>query len=257
MKILSWNVNGLRACYNKGAFTSFLEHVNPDILFLQETKLQPDQVPPELDNPNGYYTEWNSAEKKGYSSVALFSKVKPLQVFKEIGVEKFDREGRVIGIETDDFIAFGVYFPNGQMSEERLAYKLEFYDVFFNYCNKIADHYKKPLFISGDYNTAHKEIDLARPKENETVSGFLPIEREWLDKLIDQYGYQDTFRKFNTNKDEYSWWSYRARARDRNVGWRIDYVFSNEDSTSLLKDAFILQDIKGSDHCPVGIELHA
>lgn len=257
MKIISWNVNGLRACFNKGAFTEFLNSENPDILFVQETKLQPDQIPVELDNPSGYFTDWHSAARKGYSSVAIFSKIKPLQVFKKIGKDDCDNEGRVIGAEYENFITFGIYFPNGQRSEERLDYKLSFYEAFFNYCKDIKEFYKKPIFISGDYNTAHKEIDLARPKENETISGFLPVERKWLDKIIETYDYKDTFREFNADKDEYSWWSYRARARDRNVGWRIDYVFSSNDGMTMLQDAFILQNIKGSDHCPVGITINA
>ena len=255
-KIISWNVNGIRACHNKGAFFEFLNTKNPDIVFLQETKLQLDQVPSDLENPLGYHSDWNCAEKKGYSGVALFTKEKPLQIFKEIGIKEFDSEGRVIGAEYDDFLAFGIYFPNGQMSDERLDYKLNFYQAFFEYCKELQNHYKKPLFISGDYNTAHKEIDLARPKENENVSGFLPIERAWMDKLIDEYKYSDTFRLFNTQADEYSWWTYRARARERNVGWRIDYVLADQLGVSMIQDAFIYQDVKGSDHCPVGISLN-
>ena len=257
MKLISWNVNGIRACFNKGAFSEFISKEQPDILFLQETKLQLEQIPPELDNPSGYYTHWSCAQKKGYSGVAIFTKLKPLQIFTEIGIDAFDSEGRVMGAEFEKFIAFGVYFPNGQMSDVRLKYKLDFYDAFFKYINEMSEVYKKPIFISGDYNTAHKEIDLARPKENQEISGFLPIERKWLDNIIDNYGFIDTFRLYNTDKDEYSWWSYRARARNRNVGWRIDYVFSSEAGKSLLSDAFILQNIKGSDHCPVGILVNA
>tara|TARA_A100001015_G_scaffold317499_1_gene434639 strand:+ start:1130 stop:1909 length:780 start_codon:yes stop_codon:yes gene_type:complete len=253
--LISWNVNGIRACYTKGAFDTFLNSHSPDILFLQETKLQEPQIPPALDNPKPYYTAWHCAERKGYSGVALFSKLKPLEVFTEIGHEAFDCEGRVIGAEYDDFLAFGVYFPNGQQSPERLQYKLDFYDVFFKYIKELEAHYKKPVFVSGDYNTAHKPIDLARPKQNEDVSGFLPIERDWLDKVINDYAFTDTFRKFNQDPDEYSWWSYRAGARQRNVGWRIDYVFSSKTGVSMLNNGFILQDIKGSDHCPVGIQI--
>lgn len=255
MKIVSWNVNGIRACFNKGAFYEMLDDVNPDILFVQETKCQPDQVPAELENPRGYFSDYFSAQKKGYSSVAIFTKIKPIQIFKKIGVEEFDDEGRVIGAEFDDFIAFGIYFPNGQQSELRLDYKLRFYQTFFDYCKELKEFYKKPIIISGDFNTAHKEIDLARPKENQDVSGFLPIERQWLDKVIESYKYTDTFRNFNQDPDQYSWWTYRANARSRNIGWRIDYVFADAEALSLTKDAFILQHIKGSDHCPVGINL--
>ena len=256
MKLVSWNVNGIRACANKGAFSAFLSDVQPEILFVQETKCQPDQVPAELENPQGYFADWHSAERKGYSSVALFTTIKPIQVFKEIGIPEFDKEGRVIGAEYDDFIAFGVYFPNGQQSEERLQYKLSFYEAFFSFCNELKQHYNKPIFVSGDYNTAHHPIDLARPKENEDVSGFLPIERAWLDKLTQEMGYVDTFRSVDSRPEQYSWWTYRARARERNVGWRIDYVFADHDAQSLVADAFILQGIKGSDHCPVGVELN-
>ncbi len=255
MNLVSWNVNGIRACANKGAFFEMLEKESPEILFIQETKCQPEQVPAELDNPKGYYSEYHSAQKKGYSSVALFTKVKPLNIFKKIGVDEFDNEGRIIGAEYDTFIAFGVYFPNGQMSPDRLLYKLRFYETFFNYCKELKEHLKKPIFISGDYNTAHKEIDLARPKENENVSGFLPIERKWLDKVINTYNYTDTFRLFNNEPNQYSWWTYRARARERNIGWRIDYVFADEDAIKQVKNAYILPHIKGSDHCPVGITL--
>lgn len=252
--IASWNVNGIRACFNKGNFFDYLDQKEPDILFLQETKAHECDIPPELDHPKGYYTEWFSAEKKGYSSVALFTKIKPIQVFKGFGIERFDKEGRVIGAEFNDFIVFGVYFPNGQMSDERLQYKLDFYDAFFNFTNSLVNEGKHVLIL-GDYNTAHKAIDLARPKANENVSGFLPVEREWMDKIIDEFGYVDTFRQFNNEADQYSWWNYRTRARSRNVGWRIDYTFVNHAFKDRLVDAFIQQDVMGSDHCPVGVEV--
>lgn len=255
MQIVSWNVNGIRACFNKGALFNMLEQENPDVLFIQETKCQPDQLPVELENPKGYYSDYHSAIKKGYSSVAVFTKKKPIQIFKKIGIEEFDNEGRIIGVEFENFITFGVYFPNGQQSDDRLNYKLRFYQSFFDYCKEIKSFYKKPILISGDFNTAHKEIDLARPKENQDVSGFLPIEREWLDKVVDEYNYFDTFRMFNTQADQYSWWTYRANARARNIGWRIDYIFASDDAKSMIQDAFILQKVMGSDHCPVGIKI--
>ena len=256
MKIISWNVNGLRACHGRGALFSLIENASPDILFLQETKCQVHQIPPELENPKGYFSDYHSALKKGYSSVAIYTKKEPLQIFKKIGVDEFDNEGRVIGAEFEHFLTFGVYFPNGQMSEERLDYKLRFYTAFFEYCNELKEFYNKPIFISGDFNTAHKEIDLARPKENASISGFLPIERQWLDKIINEFRYVDTFREFNNDPDQYSWWTYRANARARNVGWRIDYVFADQQGLKLLDHAFILQDVKGSDHCTVGITIH-
>lgn len=251
MKLISWNVNGIRACTKKG-FADYLKRESPDILGIQESKAHHQELDDTILNPPGYHSAWFSAEKKGYSGVALFMKEKPLNIIEGFGVEKFDREGRVITAEYDDFYVSSVYFPNGQMNEERLNYKLEFYREYFDYCNDLKKI--KPLIIMGDYNTAHKEIDLARPKENEKTSGFLPIEREWLDQIVND-GYIDTFRELNPNPDEYSWWSYRTRARDRNIGWRIDYCFITKELKPRLKNAFIRQDIHGSDHCPVGIEI--
>lgn len=253
MKLISWNVNGIRACAKKG-FLTFLKEESPDILCLQETKALETDLEEGLVQPSGYHTEWFSAEKKGYSGVAIFTKSKPINIVKGFGIEKYDREGRVIQAEYDDFHLFSVYFPNGQKNEERLLYKLDFYKDFFDYCADLRTQ-GKPLIICGDYNTAHHAIDLARPKENETTSGFMPIEREWMDRIT-QDGYVDTFRHFNPSKaDEYSWWSYRTKARERNIGWRIDYFFVTEAFKPRLKNAFIRQDIEGSDHCPVGIEL--
>jgi exodeoxyribonuclease-3 len=254
-QIVSWNVNGIRACFNKGAFFDYLHNYSPDLLFIQETKLHVEQVPPELDNPLGYYSIWFSGERKGYSGVAAFTKEKPLHIFNQIGIEAIDREGRVIGLEFNDYIAFGVYFPNGQSGEERLDYKLYFYREFFDYIERLKETTSKAIIITGDYNTAHNEIDLARPKENELTSGFMRIERDWLDKVIDEYKFTDTFRYYNKNKDEYSWWSYRAGARERNVGWRIDYCFITEPHIHAVKEVFIQQGVTGSDHCPVGIIL--
>ena len=256
IKIVSWNVNGIRACYKKGAFFDYLDHESPDILFLQETKVSPVDIPPELDNPKGYYSVWHSAERKGYSGVALFTRLKPLEVFEGFGNPKFDCEGRVIGARFENFICFGVYFPNGQMSDERLKYKLDFYDAFFNFANEVKANGEN-IIICGDYNTAHHDIDLARPKENQDVSGFLPIERAWLDKISNEYGYVDTFRQFHSQPEEYSWWTYRAGARQRNIGWRIDYVFANHEFLPLIQNGFIQQSVMGSDHCPVGVTINA
>lgn len=251
--LLSWNVNGLRACYGKGALAHLITTHTPDVLFLQETKLQLHQVPPELEHPYGYHAVYACAEKKGYSGVALYTKKAPLQVFTSLNSPQFDAEGRIVGAEFDTYIAFGVYFPNGQQSPQRLRYKLDFYDAFFTYCHSLAVHYQKPLFVAGDFNTAHTAIDLARPKENEQISGFLPIERAWLDRLINEFGYIDTFRMFEQAGSHYSWWSYRGGARSRNVGWRIDYVFASRLAQQRVTDGFILPAITGSDHCPVGV----
>ena len=252
MILWSWNVNGLRAVMTKG-FAEVLKTEAPDILCLQETKLQGDQIPKPLRAPEGYHVYWHHAERKGYSGVALFSKVEPREVTTSLGEERFDREGRVLRAVYHDFVLYGVYFPNGQRDDERLQYKLAFYDRMFEVMQQdvAAGH---NVLVCGDVNTAHKPIDLAHPKQNEKTSGFLPIERAWLDKLMDN-GWVDTFRHFDDRSDQYSWWSYITRARDRNVGWRIDYVLANQRFLPRVKRAFIRQDIMGSDHCPVGVEL--
>ena len=252
MKLISWNVNGIRAADKKGLFQWFQKEL-PGILCLQEIKALPEQVPPHLRNTPGYYIYWNPAERKGYSGVATFTKKQPIRVKKGFGIEKFDKEGRALITEFSSFVLFNVYFPNGKKDDERLEYKLDFYDTFLAY----ADNLKvkgKNIVVCGDFNTAHKEIDLARPKENEHVSGFLPVERMWIDTFVD-HGYIDTFRYFNKEPDQYSWWDMKSRARERNVGWRIDYFFVNKEFLPCLKKAFIMQDVMGSDHCPVGIEI--
>ena len=252
MKILSWNVNGLRAALKKG-FLEFIETEKPDILCIQETKLQEEQIPEEINELEGYYKYWNFAEKKGYSGVAVFTKEKPISVEYSIGDETLDHEGRLLLLEFKEFSLINCYFPNGQMSEERLQFKLEYYDRMFDLMQSITATGKN-LIVCGDYNTAHKAIDLANPKQNEKTSGFLPIERAWLDKIID-HDWIDTFREFNQEPNQYSWWTYRFGARDRNVGWRIDYFFTNKENMKNIKNAFIRQEIMGSDHCPIGVEI--
>ena len=254
MKLVSWNVNGIRACVNKGHFLEYLQSEEPDVIGIQEIKAMPDQLEERVLNPSGYYSIWHSAQKKGYSGVAIFTKQKPKMVLEGFGVDKFDNEGRAVIAEYDNFVFVNCYFPNGKRDEERLLYKLDFYKAIFDFCNDLRSRGKN-IVIVGDYNTAHKEIDLARPKENEKVSGFLPIERQWLDKIIDEFGYVDTFRQFNQEPKQYTWWDQVTRARDRNVGWRIDYVFVNKEFMPKVKSAFIHQNIMGSDHCPVGITL--
>ena len=252
MKILSWNVNGIRAADKKGLLDYFRKE-SPDIFCLQEIKAMPEQIPPHLRNLPGYHIFWNSAERRGYSGVATFSKVKPTDVKMGFGIEKFDIEGRVLITEFPLFTLFNIYFPNGKKNKERLDYKLDFYDTFLAYADNLkADG--KHIVVCGDFNTAHNEIDLARPKENEHVSGFLPVERAWIDTFVD-HGYVDTFRHFNKEPDQYSWWDFKTRARERNVGWRIDYFFVSKDFLPFVKKSFILQDVYGSDHCPVGIEI--
>lgn len=252
IRILSWNVNGLRAVHKKG-FLDWFKKEQPDILCLQETKAQEEQLPDEVRNIEGYHSYFSSAVKKGYSGVAIYTKDEPKSVKKGFGIEKFDSEGRILVAEYSDFILINIYYPNGKAREERLRYKMDFYDAFQEYANKLKKKGKN-LVICGDVNTAHKEIDLARPKANEKVSGFLPEEREWMDKFLAE-GYLDTFRMFNQEPENYTWWDMVSRARDRNVGWRIDYFFISESLKKRIKGAFILSDVMGSDHCPIGIEI--
>lgn len=252
IELLSWNVNGIRAIYGKG-FMEWLQSAKPDILCIQETKAHFEQLPKPLKEIDGYHVYYSSAARKGYSGVALFSRKKPLSVKNGFGIEKFDTEGRIIIAEFDHFLLFNIYYPNGKASGERLTYKMDFYDAFLD----CADQYRsegKSIVICGDVNTAHNEIDLARPKENEKYSGFLPEERAWIDKFL-SHGYLDTFRILNGKKVQYSWWDYKTRARERNIGWRIDYFFISENIRTNLKKAYILSDVMGSDHCPVGIKL--
>jgi len=255
IKLISWNVNGLRAVIKKDFFALFRQ-MDADIFSIQETKIQENQMTDKMKHIEGYESCWAHATvKKGYSGVGTYSRIKPTRVNTALGISRFDQEGRIIELDFDDFIFFNVYFPNGQMSDERLQYKLDFYETFFEY----TDFYKKQgrsLIITGDYNTAHNEIDLKNPKPNENTSGFLRIERDWLDRIV-QNGYVDSFRHFFPDTVKYSWWTYRFKARDRNVGWRIDYFFVTEDiiKKGWIKEAFIDNDIFGSDHCPIGLVL--
>jgi len=252
-KILCWNVNGVRAVRGKG-FLKWLSRDSPDILCLQETKARPEQLDKELREPRGYYAYWNyPKESKGYSGIATFTKKKPLRVQKGFGIEEFDTEGRTIITEYPEFTLLNVYFPNGKKDETRLKYKLDFYDAFLQFVKPLQERGEK-LVICGDFNTAHKEIDLARPKENQHISGFLPIERAWIDKFI-AHGFVDTFRQFSKEPNQYTWWDLKTRARERNIGWRIDYFFVTENLLRSVSKAFIMPEIAGSDHCPVGIIL--
>lgn len=252
MKIFCWNVNGLRAIQKKG-FMEWFREVSPDILCLQEIKASVDQLNDEIVNPNGYHVSWNSAERKGYSGVVTFSKKKPTKVYYGMGIERFDIEGRIVRCEFKGFDLLNVYFPNGTSGPERLQYKLDFYDAFLAHCEELRKKGKK-LIICGDLNTAHKAIDLKNPKPNEKNSGFLPIEREWVDKFV-AHGYVDTFREFNQEPDQYTWWTYRADARNRNIGWRLDYFFVTPDLIKKVKNSIITPEVMGSDHCPVALEI--
>lgn len=252
LRLYSWNVNGIRSVHKKG-FLEWMDQVQPDILGLQETKISAGQLTPELIEVPGYVSYWSHAEKKGYSGVAIFTRERPLSVQEGLGMAQFDNEGRTLIAEYPDFVLFNIYFPNGQRGEDRLQYKLAFYDAFLEVFNRYRDSGKR-LIVCGDFNTAHKPIDLARPRENEKVSGFLPIERAWMDKFVGE-GYIDTFRLVCPDPHEYSWWNMRSRARDRNVGWRIDYFFISPNLEPHMSYADIHQDIMGSDHCPVSLEL--
>lgn len=251
MRLVSWNVNGIRAVATKG-FHDWLAQTDPDILGLQEIKCTTDQIGPALKEIPNYYAYWSSAKRPGYSGVALFTKVKPIEVQHGIGIAHFDDEGRTIVAEYDHFFLVNSYYPNGRDDHSRVSFKLEYSDAVLDLANKLK--LKKPVILCGDFNTAHQEIDLARPKENQDSTGFLPHERAWIDKLIAN-GYVDIFRKFNKEPKHYSWWSYRAAARKRNVGWRIDYFFVTQDFVSQVKKSYYQHEIMGSDHCPVVLEI--
>ena len=251
MKLISWNVNGIRAVEKKG-FIETMQSWDADAICLQETKAQKEQLSDELINIPGYESYWHSAEKKGYSSVAIYSRIKPIRVIEGMGHPEFDCEGRVIIAEYADFYLFCIYFPNAQAELKRIDYRLAFSDTLMEV---IAEKYSdKDCILCGDFNVAHKEIDLKNPKANVKNPGFSIEERTWMDKFIAS-GYVDTFREFNQNPNEYSWWSYRGGARSRNVGWRIDYFCVNEGAKSRLVDAGIMQEVMGSDHCPVSLEI--
>ena len=249
MKLISWNVNGIRACLNKG-FKEFFEEINADIFCIQETKCQKGQIDLEFD---GYTSYWNSAEKKGYSGTAVFTKIKPLNVTYGIGIEEHDKEGRVITLEFEDFYLVNVYTPNSKRELERLDYRQIWEDEMRKYLLKLNEN--KPVVMCGDLNVAHKEIDLKNPSSNRRNAGFTDEERNKMTELLNA-GFLDTFRYFYPDKTgEYSWWSYMRKARENNAGWRIDYFIVSKSMEKRLKDAKIYQEVMGSDHCPVGLEI--
>lgn len=249
MKLISWNVNGLRACVGKG-FTEFVEAQQPDILCLQETKLQAGQIDLPME---GYHAYWNYAEKKGYSGTALFTKTEPLVVTYGIGIPEHDKEGRVITAEFADFYMITVYTPNSQNELTRLPYRMTWEDAFLSYLKELEQ--KKPVIFCGDLNVAHREIDLKNPKSNHKNAGFTDEERGKFARLLDN-GFVDTFRYFYPEQEGiYSWWSYRFHAREKNAGWRIDYFLVSDCLKERLDDAVIYTDVFGSDHCPVGLFL--
>lgn len=249
MKLISWNVNGLRACVQKG-FLDIFKEMDADMFCLQETKLQEGQI--DLDLP-GYYQYWNYAEKKGYSGTAIFTKKEPLSVSYGIGIEEHDHEGRVITLEYPSFYFVTCYTPNSQNELARLPYRMTWEDAFLHYLDGLKE--KKSVIFCGDLNVAHKEIDLKNPKTNRTNAGFTDEEREKFSVML-SHGYIDTFRHFYPDMEQiYSWWSYRFKAREKNAGWRIDYFVASEDLKEKLVDAKIHTDIFGSDHCPVELQI--
>ena len=252
MKLISWNVNGIRAVWKKG-FPEFVAAQVADVLCLQETKIQPEQLTPEMKDVAGYRSYWSAAEKKGYSGVATYSRPEPLAVSTSFGSPVLDTEGRVLHTEYPDFHLFNVYFPNSGMGPERLAHKLQFYDEFLALTERLREA-GKGIVVCGDVNTAHTEIDIARPKENENSPGFMPIERAWVSKLV-AHGYHDTFRIFVDEPGHYTWWDMKFGARARNVGWRIDYFFVSDELRGRIKAAGILPLVQGSDHCPITLEI--
>jgi len=247
MRIISWNVNGLRAVYKRN-FLEWFRETGADVICLQEIKAQRETVPPELLNVENYFSCFNFAEKPGYAGVAVYAKIKPKTVKNKLGIARFDSEGRFLELDYEDFILINLYLPHGGRGKENLGYKLEVYEFLIGYLKKIKD---KPVILIGDFNIAHEDVDLARPKNNRDNIMFTPEERKRIDEMI-ELGFIDTFRKFHEEGGHYTWWPYFADARQRNLGWRIDYIFVSQSLAPRLHDAFILKDIKGSDHCPIG-----
>lgn len=254
MKIISWNVNGIRAWYKKGMYDWFLRQA-PDFFCVQETKSHPEQLNEDLLNPKGYHSFFDSSQvRKGYSGVAIYAKEKPLKVQIGLGNKELDQEGRQITLFYKDYVLINCYFPNGGSSPEKFDFKLKYFDEFLKFLKKLEKAGYKKIIFCGDVNVAHQEIDLARPKENKDSVGFLPIEREWIDRVID-HGYEDSFRFLNPKKVMYSWWDMKTRSRDRNVGWRIDYFFVSNILKKQLNKSEILIDVLGSDHAPIKLDI--
>lgn len=254
MKITTWNVNGLRAALNKGT-ADWWSAEKPDILCLQEIKAKPEQLnEDQLAMLDGNQIIWNPAERKGYSGVATLSKKEPMEYQLGMGSEKFDTEGRVIQTRYPGFVLYNIYFPNGQRDKERLDYKLDFYAHLLDLCDRMHADGEK-IILTGDFNTAHNEIDLKNPKENQKTSGFMPVERAWIDKYL-EHGFVDAYRILYPEKIEYTWWTYRFRARERGIGWRLDYYLVSNTLIPQVKDVIVHDDVMGSDHCPVTLILN-
>jgi exodeoxyribonuclease-3 len=252
MRIVTYNVNGIRAAMGKGLI-DWIKQTDPDVLCLQEVKATPEQVGVFELEELGYHHYWYPAQKKGYSGVAIFTKIKPKNVVYGCGIAEYDFEGRVIRADFDDFSVMSVYHPSGSSGDERQAFKMKWLSDYTNYINEVKKT-QPNLILSGDFNICHKAIDIHNPKSNANTSGFLPEEREWMEQFINT-GFIDTFRHFNQEPHQYSWWSYRAGSRDKNLGWRIDYNLASEGLASRLKRSIILPEAKHSDHCPVLLEI--
>ena len=254
IRLVSWNVNGIRAVSKKEDFWSWFESDESDIINFQEVRATQEQIPKRLAEMDEFHKFYNEAEKKGYSGVGTYSKIEPLSIEKGLGVEDLDNEGRVLKIEYENFILFNIYFPNSGKEGSRLDFKVKFCNELLKQLVELKKEGKN-LVITGDYNIAHNPIDVYNPKNCEGKSGYLPEERAWLDEL-EQAGFVDTFRMFDEGEGNFTWWSYRFKARERNSGWRLDYFFVNEEIKDKVKSAKILADIYGSDHCPVTLELN-
>lgn len=252
MKIVSYNVNGIRAAMNKG-FVDWLEKTNPDVIGLQEVKALESQIDSNIFKNLGYEIYWYPAVKKGYSGVAIFSKITPKSIKHGFGLDKYDDEGRLLEVEFEDFSFLSAYFPSGTTGDERQNFKYEFLDDIYGYTQDLKKE-KPNLILSGDYNICHKAIDIHNPVSNKNSSGFLPEERAWMDKFTES-GFTDTFRHFNPDPHNYTWWSYRANARTKNLGWRIDYHMATNNMVNRIKRSIILPDAKHSDHCPILLEI--
>lgn len=258
MKIISWNVNGIRAWYKKDSeiktFSWFLRQ-SPDFCCIQETKAHPEQLPDELLEIDGYFAYFDHSKmRKGYSGVAIYTKHEPKKVEYGLGIKELDQEGRFLALFYDKFVIINCYFPNGGMGGDKFKFKLKFFDEFLNYILKLRKKGLTVIFV-GDVNVAHQEIDLLRAKENQDEIGFLPVERAWVSKVVEN-GFVDTFRNLHPQTAKYSWWDMKTRARDRNVGWRIDYIFVSENIVSKINKAEIHNDVYGSDHCPISADLN-
>jgi exodeoxyribonuclease-3 len=251
MKIISWNVNGIRAVAQKG-FLNWFEQQNADIVCLQETKAHQDQLDASLINPLNYHSKFFSAQKKGYSSVVTYSKKEPIDIHVGMNIDEFDNEGRVLTYEFLDSVVINAYFPNSQEAGARLDYKLRFCEAMLKFCESFRQKGKN-VILCGDYNIAHTPIDLKNPKANEKNAGYLPEERAWMTKFLGT-GYVDAFRKFEKGPEHYTWWSYRFSARSKNIGWRIDYFATNPEFEDQLKSCTHQHTVKGSDHCPIVLE---